>query len=186
VRRSVSTAKVRMGRKGAAHVSGAVALGDGNSRVCRHSGAVERRWWLGRHGDGWGWLRLAGLEVLYGISERFAVGVDGSWFRNATGKEDRDPNIKDRLTVWQSCAVGKYTFSFNGPVGVYAKLGLGISYLEQDLSVAPFGDFDHRQFGPKLGSIVGVGALYRINGVVGFGIKGRAARARLARISRNA
>ena len=128
-----------------------------------------------------------GGGVDYMITEKLAVGVDGSFNKNKHGDEgvtivsggDTYTLDKDRFTTIQFGAHAKWMFPMQGgPISPYALLGLGAYNLKEawtetftvgGTATTSSGDY---KFGTKFGGKLGLGAMFKATEQVGIGLEG--------------
>ena len=124
----------------------------------------------------------------YMITEKFAVGVDGSFNKNKHGAEGESIDLgggdtytldKDRFTTIQFGAHAKWMFPMqNGPIGPYALVGLGAYNFKEawtetftvgGTATTSSGDY---KYGTRFGGKLGLGAVYKATETIGIGIEG--------------
>ncbi|HKQ59199.1 MAG TPA: outer membrane beta-barrel protein [Candidatus Eisenbacteria bacterium] len=95
----------------------------------------------GEFGRDFGVGPLAGVDISVDLTDRFAVGVDGSWTRSkhadvGTTQDFGGGNTytlnKDNLILMSGGVHGKYMFPVPGNVKPYALLGVGVYNVKED------------------------------------------------------
>jgi opacity protein-like surface antigen len=125
----------------------------------------------------------AGIEFGYMVTDKIAVGVDGSWIRNKHGAEGSIEDLgggltltanKDRFKVLRFGAHGKFMFPMEGsPVRPYVVLGAGIYNLKEDYEYTLDDGVTQTVFTDESDNVEQPGS--RPGGRIGFGANFKAA-----------
>lgn len=129
-----------------------------------------------------------GGGIDYMLTERIAIGVDGSFNKNKRGSEgdtatsvsgDLFKSEKDRFTSLQAGVHAKWMFPVQkSPIGPYALIGLGAyrtknewtdSVTSGGLRTTTSGEYS---YGKRFGGKLGLGAVYKLTEQVGLGLEG--------------
>ncbi len=130
-----------------------------------------------------------GGSVDYMVTEMIAIGVDGSYNRNKSGREgdvldlgggDTGKVDKDKFTTIQFGAHAKWMFPVQGgPIGPYALIGLGAyngkeEFTETTTTIGgtPTTSSGEFKYDTRFGGKLGLGAVYKATEQVGIGIEG--------------
>jgi opacity protein-like surface antigen len=129
-----------------------------------------------------------GGGIDYMLSERIAIGVDGSFNKNKHGAEGDTLDLglgdtyrldKDRFTTLQAGVHAKWMFPMqNSPIGPYALIGLGAyrtkeawteTYTLSGTATTSSGEYS---YGKRFGGKLGLGAVYKLTEQIGLGLEG--------------
>jgi len=129
-----------------------------------------------------------GGGIDYMLTEKIAIGVDGSFNKNKHGAEGDTLDLglgdtyrldKDRFTTLQAGVHAKWMFPMqNRPIGPYALIGLGAyrtkeawteTYTLSGTATTSSGEYS---YGKRIGGKLGLGADYQVTEQVGIGLEG--------------
>ena len=133
-----------------------------------------------------------GAIFFYFVTDKVAIGVDGTWNKNKHAAEGTVENLgggatltanKDKFKGWHLGAHGKFMIPTEGKVSPYGLLGVGVYHLAEDYEytlddgacgITKFTDEGDQvvQPGSRLGGRIGVGTMIDTSPQIGVALEG--------------
>jgi opacity protein-like surface antigen len=133
---------------------------------------------------------LAGVDISLHLTDRFAVGAEGSWTRSSHTDEGTTQDFgggntytlnKDKLILMSGGAHAKYLFPVPGPLKPFALLGVGLYNVKNDfeetfvtggVSTVVTDESLDLKAETRFGGKIGAGAIFQATPMVGVGLQG--------------